>query len=315
MGSEVYFAQRRTAPGAGLLEKLEAMCEAAGVGALAQPGDVVAVLTTFGEPGNTTFLRPGYALRVAHKLRQRGASPFLAACLPLDAQRTRHGVDMLLHALRNGFGAGADEVPVVIADGVLGESEVVVPGAGAHLAEARLGAALVAADAVVAVTHVTAHDLCGLGGALMQLGYGAASRQGKALIRGEADDAARRAEPNRLAQLRMVEAAGAWLKGRPGRLACVNVLVDVTPEGDDQGWSDAPFVPDLGVLVSRDPVAIDQASAELIAQAPGLAGTRLADVAAPDKLRALYPWVDWEHQLGHAERLGLGARDHELLIM
>lgn len=315
MGSEVYFAQRRSAPGAGLLEKLEAMCEAVGLGTLVRPGGVVAVLTAFGEPGNTTFLRPGYALRVARKLRQHGASPFLAACLPHDRQPTRTGVDLLVQALRNGFGGGVDEVPVVIADGVLGESEVVLPGVGAHLAEARLGSALMAADAVVAVTHVTAHGLSGLGGALFQLGHGAASRRGKGSIRAGLDESVAGVEQARLAQCRMVESAATWLQGRLDRLACVNVLVDVTPEGDDQPWSDAPFVPDIGLLVSRDPVAIDQASVELIAQAPGLPGTRLVEPGAADKLRALHPAVDWEHHLEHAVRLGLGARDHELLIV
>ncbi|MFP5503869.1 MAG: DUF362 domain-containing protein, partial [Candidatus Sericytochromatia bacterium] len=86
-------------------------------------------------------------------------------------------------------------------------------------------------------------------------------------------------------------------------------------ETDYLSWSDTPIVPDIGILASRDPVALDQASVDLLNQTPGLAGTRLQDPGSHDKLRDMYPAIDWEVQLAYAERLGLGKRDYELMII
>jgi uncharacterized Fe-S center protein len=98
-------------------------------------------------------------------------------------------------------------------------------------------------------------------------------------------------------------------------LGSVTLVVDVTPGSADGTWSDAAVAPDIGLLASRDPVAIDQAAIDLFQGAPGVAGTRLSDPTTKDKLRDLNPGVDWEHALRYAERVGLGTRDYELMII
>jgi uncharacterized Fe-S center protein len=67
-------------------------------------------------------------------------------------------------------------------------------------------------------------------------------------------------------------------------------------------------------VVSTDPVAIDQASADLVNNQMGLAGSVLKCNLAPgeDKFKGLYPDVDWEHQLEYAEKIGLGTRKYTL---
>jgi len=74
-------------------------------------------------------------------------------------------------------------------------------------------------------------------------------------------------------------------------------------------------VPDLGVLASLDPVAIDQAGVDLVNQAPGLTGSCLKSAHAPgaDKFRDIYPQVDWTIQLDYAQKIGLGQRKYELI--
>jgi uncharacterized protein (DUF362 family) len=68
------------------------------------------------------------------------------------------------------------------------------------------------------------------------------------------------------------------------------------------------------ILASRDPVAIDQASVDLVNQSHGLSGSCLKNTAAgTDKFRDLYPEVDWEIQLEYAQKLGLGSRGYELI--
>lgn len=99
-----------------------------------------------------------------------------------------------------------------------------------------------------------------------------------------------------------------------GKVAFVNVLADVTTHCDCEGFSESPAFPDLGVLVSTDPVAIDQASADLLNRSQltsefAAAHPEIADSA--DKLLAI-TGIEWWKQLDYAESLGLGSRTHTL---
>jgi uncharacterized Fe-S center protein len=116
-------------------------------------------------------------------------------------------------------------------------------------------------------------------------------------------------------QERMVEALAAIVSGKPGRCAYLNIMLDITPDPDGHPWSDAPIVPDVGILASRDPVALDQACIDHLNGQEGIAATRLSHPGVRDKLADLNPDVDWSSGLAYAERLGLGSRDYELLII
>jgi uncharacterized Fe-S center protein len=318
MSSEVYFAQRRATQGGGLLEKLEQLCDAAGFAGITGQGAIVAVLAAFGEVGNTTFLRPQYAQRVVRKLRQYGGRPFLTDTLPLAPSRRQNGVDLLTGAMQHGFDAMGFDAPLVAADGLLGRDDVALPAPGRHLGEARVAAAVAHAESLVSIAHFTGHEHTGFAGAILNVGFGGVSLAGKAAVAGqraEGDESQRARAGNRLLQERLVESMGAVLRAKERKVAFVNVLVDLVPEWDQQDWSDASVVADIGVLASRDPVAIDQASVDLFQQAPGIGGTRLGDPASKDKLREIYPLVDWEGQLEYAQELGLGKRDYELMII
>jgi uncharacterized protein len=76
-------------------------------------------------------------------------------------------------------------------------------------------------------------------------------------------------------------------------------------------------VKNIGIAASLDPVAIDQASVDLINAEPALAGTRLQVNTEPggDKFKGLYPKVDWPIQLEYAEKIGLGSRAYELVTL
>jgi uncharacterized Fe-S center protein len=113
----------------------------------------------------------------------------------------------------------------------------------------------------------------------------------------------------------MVEYTAAVLKQKAGKALFVNFITDVSPACDCYGANDAPIVKNIGVLASLDPVAIDQASADLVNAEPALAHTRLETNTAPggDKFRGLYPQVDWTIQLDYAQKIGLGTRAYELV--
>jgi len=118
-------------------------------------------------------------------------------------------------------------------------------------------------------------------------------------------------------QKKMAEYALAVLKNKSGRAAFVNFLTQISPACDCHGHSDAPIVQDLGIMASRDPVAIDQASVDMINRQSGLEHSCLNAGKMPgeDKLRAVYPQIDWTIQLARAEEIGLGSREYELIAI
>ncbi|MBA2848753.1 DUF362 domain-containing protein [Thermosulfuriphilus ammonigenes] len=113
---------------------------------------------------------------------------------------------------------------------------------------------------------------------------------------------------------KLAEYAKGALWGKADRALFLNFIMNVSPACDCYHFNDYPFVRDIGILASRDPVAIDQASVDLINQEMALPGSALTRNVSPgeDKLRGLYPKVDWEIQLDHAEEIGLGSRQYQL---
>ena len=110
------------------------------------------------------------------------------------------------------------------------------------------------------------------------------------------------------------EYAKAILAGKGGRAAFFNFLMRISPECDCCGWNDAPFVADVGILASRDPVAIDQASADLVNAGQVLVASRLEGKAAGgDAIAAATGVKGWRRMLEYAEEIGMGSRSYELV--
>ena len=120
-----------------------------------------------------------------------------------------------------------------------------------------------------------------------------------------------------LMQKKMTEYTLAVLKGKETNAFFINFLTNISPACDCYGHSDAPIVHDVGIVASKDPVAIDQASADLVNQQTGAAASCLKEGLKPgeDKFRAVYPKVDWTIQLDHGENIGLGSRKYELITI
>ncbi|SJZ31293.1 DUF362 domain-containing protein [Selenihalanaerobacter shriftii] len=116
-------------------------------------------------------------------------------------------------------------------------------------------------------------------------------------------------------QERMTEYALGVIKDKEDKTGYINFVMDVSPLCDCVGWSDRPIVDDIGILASKDPVAIDQASADLINKQPGRKDSALKHNhgAGEDKFKGIHPEVDWTAQLAHGETIGLGSRDYELI--
>lgn len=115
-------------------------------------------------------------------------------------------------------------------------------------------------------------------------------------------------------QQKMAEYGFGVMKGKKDKALFVNFITDVTPACDCAPYSDAPIVPDIGIVASTDPVAIDQASVDLVNAQAGISHSCLKTNLKPgqDKFSAVYPDVDWEIQLDYAQKLGLGSRKYSL---
>lgn len=116
---------------------------------------------------------------------------------------------------------------------------------------------------------------------------------------------------------RMTEYAYGVAKAHEQHIGYINFLVNITPDCDCAGWSDAPIVPDIGFLASTDPVAIDQASFDLVNKQIGLSESLLPSdcEAGADKFHCLRSYIDATVQLRYGEEIGLGSRDYELVVL
>jgi uncharacterized Fe-S center protein len=114
---------------------------------------------------------------------------------------------------------------------------------------------------------------------------------------------------------KMAEYAKAVVQNRPN--FHINVVNQVSPFCDCHFENDAAVVPDIGIFLGFDPVAVDAASIDAVNKASTLAGTIVDEIKDPggDLFTKIHPTTDWRSQLEHAEKIGLGLRAYELITM
>ena len=96
----------------------------------------------------------------------------------------------------------------------------------------------------------------------------------------------------------------------------ISLLCDIAPNCDCHTENDVAIVPDIGMLAGSDPVAIDVASCDLCNQAMRLRGTWLDDCpTGADLFDDAHTDTRWRDGIEHAERLGLGSMEYELVTV
>ena len=88
----------------------------------------------------------------------------------------------------------------------------------------------------------------------------------------------------------MVEYTEGVIKGKEDKTLFINFITNISPACDCYGYNDTPIVRDIGIVASRDIVALDQASVDLVNGEHGLPGTCLKSGHKPgeDKFRAMF---------------------------
>lgn len=178
--SNVYFTDLRVKNGDNLLTKLQRLTKTAGIGNIDFTDKYVAIKMHFGEPGNLAFLRPNYAKAVADVVKELGGKPFLTDCNTLYVGGRKNALDHLDSANLNGFNPTTTGCQIIIADGLKGTDETLVPvEGGTYIKEAKIGRAVMDADVFISLSHFKGHESTGFGGALKNIGMGCGSRAGK----------------------------------------------------------------------------------------------------------------------------------------
>jgi len=118
-----------------------------------------------------------------------------------------------------------------------------------------------------------------------------------------------------LLQEKIVEHVAGALAGKDGKVVYLSFVTAVSPDCDCWAFSDAPIVPDIGVLASSDIVAIEQAAYDLVTHARGLEGSRGEGLAEGDDKFTAVTGVDGTRAIAYAEELGLGTRAYELVTV
>ena len=113
---------------------------------------------------------------------------------------------------------------------------------------------------------------------------------------------------------KIAEYAKAVIEGKPN--FHINIVNQVSPNCDCHGENDAAIVPDVGMFASYDPVALDMACVDAVNRQPVNPLSMLRERAGmADRFTAANPATDWRTGPEHAERIGVGSRDYELITL
>ena len=128
-------------------------------------------------------------------------------------------------------------------------------------------------------------------------------------------DAAQPVWDSRGAQEKIVEYAFAVLKEKIS--FHINFVMNVSPNCDCWSHNDTAIVPDIGILASFDPVALDRACVDLVNSTPPVMtsciGEKFETSENRDKFTLAQPHTDWRLGLDYAEKIGLGTQDYEII--
>ena len=125
---------------------------------------------------------------------------------------------------------------------------------------------------------------------------------------------------NEMLGRRMAEYSKAVIDGRPN--FHISLIVDVSPNCDCHSENDAPIIPNIGMLASFDPLALDQACVDLCNAATPFKNGQIGDnMSKPDfvnyydTFKNNRPTTDYKACLEHAEKIGVGTRAYELVTL
>ncbi len=263
------------------------------------PGKVAVKIST-GEPGGNNYLSPD----LIKELVQSVNGTFVECNTAYKGKRFTTEQHKKV-AEDHGFTAIA---PVDIMDE---EGSISLPfEKGVNIKEDFVGSHFKNYDSYIILSHFKGHKMGGFGGAIKNMSIGIASSSGKMWIHtaGVTDNTSDFSKAFETPQDKflesMAEAAGAVMLYLGDKILYINIMNKLSVDCDCMSNPAAPTMKDIGILASLDPVALDQACVDLI--------YKVHD--GHDLIKRMEE-KNGIHTLEHAEKLGLGSRTYELIII
>ncbi len=259
------------------------------------PGKV-AIKVHSGEKGNQNFLRPDFWKPVVEAVGGTIVECNTAYEGSRDTTK-RHLKTLKEHGWNDYF-----DVDLMDAEGP--DMVLAIPD-GRRIRKNFVGKDLAKYDSMLVLSHFKGHPMGGFGGALKQLSIGVASSYGKAWIHGAGDpDQIWTADHDSFLES-MADAASSVVKYFGDNMAYVNVMKNLSVDCDCCDVAEDPCMKDIGILVSLDPVAIDQACLDLVYAAK--------DDPGQAHLLERIESRNGVHTVEAAAALGIGSREYELV--
>ena len=258
------------------------------------PGKVAVKLHS-GEKGNQNFLGPEFWKPVVEYV----GGTVVECNTAYDGERNETRKHKKL--LENHGWSRYFDVDLLDAEGP--DLELEIPN-GKVIKKNYIGKDLADYDSMLVLSHFKGHPMGGYGGALKQLSIGVASSYGKAYIHGAGvPEDIWTADHNAFLES-MADAAGSVIEYMKGNILYVNVMKNMSVDCDCCAVAEDPCIADIGILVSTDPVAIDQACIDLV--------YACSDPGKPHLIERIES-RNGIHTIEAAAELGYGVREYELV--
>lgn len=285
MKSKVYFTRTLTP------EKVVEMYKLLGK---ELPGKV-AIKVHSGEKGNQNFLKPDFWKPIVDEVKGTITECNTAYDGGRDTTE-KHLQTLKEHGWNEYF-----DVDLLDAEGP--DLELEVHG-GKILKKNYVGKNLANYDSMLVLSHFKGHPMGGYGGALKQLSIGVASSYGKKYIHGAGGTETFFETDHDSFLEAMADAASSVVEYFKGNIAYVNVMKNMSVDCDCCAVAEDPCMKDIGILVSLDPIAIDQACIDLVYN---------SDDPGRDHLVERIESRNGIHTIECAAALGYGSREYELI--
>lgn len=178
-----------------------------------------------------------------------------------------------------------------------------IPG-GKVIQKNYVGKDIAKYDGMLVLSHFKGHPMGGYGGALKQLSIGCASSYGKAYIHGAGVPEDIWTADHDLFLESMADAASSVHDYFKDNIVYINVMKNMSVDCDCCAVAEDPCMKDIGILISTDPIAIDQACLDLV---------YASDDPGKEHLIERIESRNGVHTIEAAEALGYGSRDYELI--
>ena len=257
----------------------------------------VAVKLSTGEPGGNNFLQPALIGKLVKEVNGT-----IVECNTAYGGGRANTEAHMKAAEDHGFTKIA-KVDIMDADG-----EVKIPvNGGRHIDYDIVGKNFMNYDFVVVLSHFKGHAMAGFGGAIKNISIGIASANGKRWIHSGGTSTSDWGHPTQEQFLETMAEAGKAVADKCGdKILYISVMNNLSVDCDCDAHPAAPQMGDIGILASLDPVALDKACVDLVRNSSDEGKVHL--IERIDSRKGMTTLV-------HAEEIGLGSQEYELVEM